>query len=227
VRLVDGVVLDLDATGLRQSSNLRIVIVPVGTPDIIVDMNEYLQDSTSIDPTRLHLTVPSGPVGRDEIRLYHVPRFADVPVLAVRATVAITPGVPGAVLARNLAREAARLGPVRFEANHRNRPLLVQAAFLNLQPRLAFDPRWLAAYGVDLPPATAVAITIGMPGIAPDEMGVLGDVICTTSADAEPILDRVAALHIGDPILVRGVPTTWSAATAADPIILKDCALMP
>ena len=42
VRLVDGVVLDLDATGLRQSSNLRIVIVPVGTPDIIVDMNNNL-----------------------------------------------------------------------------------------------------------------------------------------------------------------------------------------
>lgn len=225
VRLVEGVALDLDARGLRQSSNLRIAVVPVGTPDAIADMNDYLENSTAVGPTRLHLTVPSGPPGRDEIRLYHVPPFADVPVLAARATVTIGAGVPGAILARTLAREAARLGPVRFEANYRNRPVLVQAAFLNLQTRPEFDPRWLAAFGAYLPAETAVAITIGMPGIAPDETGVVGDVVCTTSADPSPTLDRLAALRVGDPILVRGIPTIWTAATAADPIILKDCAL--
>lgn len=227
VRLVDGVVLDLDASALRKSSNLRIAVVAVGTPETIADMNDYLDNSSSVTPTRLHLTVPSGPPGRDEVRLYHVPPFADAPVLAARAAVTIAPGVTGAILARTLAREAARLGPLRFEANHRNRPLLVQAAFLNLQPRLAFDPRWLAAFGADLPAATAVAITIGMPGIAPDDNGLVGDVVCTTSADPSATLERLAALQVGDPILVRGIPTIWTAASAADPVILKDCALAP
>jgi hypothetical protein len=75
------------------------------------------------------------------------------------------------------------------------------------------------------PAANAVAITVGMPGIAPDEMGLVGDGICTTSAEPGPTLDRLAGLHVGDPILVRGIPTIWTSATAADPVILKDCAL--
>jgi len=227
VRLVDGVLLDLDASGLRKSSNLRIAVVAAGTPDAVADMNAYLDASTAVTPARLHLTVPSGPPGNDEVRLYHVPPFGDAPVLAARAQVTIAAGVPGATLALTLAREAARLGPVRFEANHRNRPLLVQAAFLRLQPRLAFDPRWLAVFGADLPAATAVAITIGMPGIAPDDSGLLGDIVCTTSADPSQTLDRIAALQVGDPILVRGIPTIWTAATAADPVILKECVLVP
>lgn len=227
VGLVDGVVLDLDASALRRSSNLRLVIVRVGTSEAITDMNDYFANSTAIKATRLHMTVPPGPSGTDEIRLYHVPPFASAPVLAARAAVTIGPGAPGAILARNLAREAAALGPVRFEANHRNRPLLVQAAFLNQQARLAFDPRWLAAFGTTPPAANAVAITVGMPGIAPDESGLVGDVICTISAEPGPTLDRLASLHVGDPVLVRGIPTIWTAATAADPVILKDCALAP
>ena len=227
VGLVDGVVLDLDASALRRSSNLRLVIVRVGTPEAIADMNDYFANSTAINATRLHMTMPPGPSGSDEIRLYHVPPFASAPVLAARAAVTIGPGAPGAILARNLAREAAALGPVRFEANHRNRPLLVQAAFLNQQARLAFDPRWLAAFGTTPPAANAVAITVGMPGIAPDESGLVGDVICTISAEPGPTLDRLASLHVGDPVLVRGIPTIWTAATAADPVILKDCALVP
>jgi hypothetical protein len=225
VRLVDGVALDLDARQLWKSSNLRVIVVPAGTPETITDMSEYLDSSTSVGAKRLHLTVPSGPPGTDEVRLYHIAPFADAPELAARAVVFIAAGAPGATLARTLAREAARLGPVRFEANHRNRPLLVQAAYLNQQPRLAFDPRWLSAFGADLPAETAVAVTIGMPGIAPDDMGVVGDVVCTTSADPGPTLDRLAALKVGDPILVRGIPTIWTSATAADPVILKDCAL--
>jgi hypothetical protein len=227
VGLVDGVVLDLDASALRRSSNLRLAIVRVGTPEAIADMNDYFANSTAINATRLHMTVPPGPSGNDEIRLYHVPPFASAPVLAARAAVTIGPGVPGAILARNLAREAAALGPVRFEANHRNRPLLVQAAFLNQQARLAFDPRWLTAFGTTPPAANAVAITVGMPGIAPDESGLVGDVICTISAEPGPTLDRLASLHVGDPVLVRGIPTIWTAATAADPVILKDCTLAP
>jgi hypothetical protein len=227
VRLVDGVTLDIDARALRKSSNLRVAVVPVGTPDAIADLDAYLDASTSVTANRLHLTVPSGPPGDDEVRLYHIAPFADAPALAARASVFIAAGLPGATLARTLAREAARLGPVRFEANHRNRPLTVQGAFLNQQPRLAFDPRWLAVFGADQPAETAVAITIGMPGIAPDDVGMRGDVICATSADPGPTLDRLATLQVGDPVVVRGVPSIWSAASPADPIILKDCALAP
>ncbi len=66
-----------------------------------------------------------------------------------------------------------------------------------------------------------------MPGIAPDDNGLVGDVVCTTSADPSATLERLAALQVGDPILVRGIPTIWTAASAADPVILKDCALAP
>ena len=84
VRLVDGVVLDLDASALRKSSNLRIAVVRVGTPETIADMNDYLDNSSSVSPTRLHLTVPSGPSGVTRSGCITCP-LRRAPVLAARA----------------------------------------------------------------------------------------------------------------------------------------------
>ena len=222
VPLVDGVTLDMDATALRTGSNQRVAVVPAGTPDEVADPGLFVADSTPVGPARLRLTVPAGPPGQDEVRLYYIPRFASAYAVAARAPVLVGPGVPGAVLARDLVREAQRLGPVRFEASHRDRPLLVQAAFLRVRPRTEWSLRWFGSDALDVPRQAAV-ISIGLPGAAPDSQGSLGEVVCVLAASGA-VLDRIAGLQTGDPVLVRGVPTAWDGVTAG-PLVLDRCAL--
>lgn len=124
-RLVDGVTVDLDTTGLRNASNLRLTVVPASAPLAITDPDRLALDSTAVPVARMRLTIPSGPAGADELRLYYIPNSATGYQLAARVPVTIEAGVPGAVLVRDLGREAAELGPIRFEANHRDRPMLI------------------------------------------------------------------------------------------------------
>ena len=223
VRLTDGVTLDADATALRTGSNHRLVVVPAAAPAEVADPQAFAIESTPVEPRRVRLTVPPGPPGQDEVRLYYIPRFASAYALAARAPVTVAPGVPGAILARDLAREAARLGPVRFEANHRDRPLLVQAAFLRVRPRTEWSLRWFGA-GMQEVPLHAAVISIGLPGAAPDDQGSRGEVVCLLPADAPGMLDRLAVLQTGDPVLVQGIPTAWDG-DAASPLVLDRCAL--
>jgi hypothetical protein len=225
VRLVDGITLDMDAEAIRTSSNLRIAVVPANDPDTIADPQRFAEDSTPVSAARLHLSVPSGPPGRDEVRLYHIPRFADTYSVAARAPVAVAPGVPGATLARDLVQEANRLGPVRFEANHRDRPLLVQAAFLRVWPRTDWNVQWFGANALQDIARQAAVVSIGQPGVAPDAQGSLGEVICVLAADEQAVLDRIAAFQTGDPVLVSGIPTSWSNAMTSGPVVLNRCAL--
>jgi len=157
------------------------------------------------------------------VRLYYIPRFASAYAVAARARVTVAPGVPGAVLARDLVREAQRLGPVRFEAAHRDRPLLVQAAFLRVRSRTEWNLQWFVG-AVQQVPRHAAVISIGLPGAAPDSAGSRGEVVCVLAADGAGVLERLAALQTGDPVLVRGVPTAWSGSTA-EPLLLDQCAL--
>jgi len=157
------------------------------------------------------------------VRLYYIPRFASAYAVAARAPVTVAPGVPGAVLARDLVREAQRLGPVRFEAAHRDRPLLVQAAFLRVRSRTEWNLQWFVG-AVQQVPRHAAVISIGLPGAAPDSAGSRGEVVCVLAADGAGVLERLAALQTGDPVLVRGVPTAWSGSTA-EPLLLDQCAL--
>ena len=222
VRLTDGVTLDVDASAVRTGSNFRIAVLPAGAPDAVADPQGFVADSTPVEPRRLHLTVPAGPPGQDEVRLYYIPRYASAYAVAARAPVTVGPGVPGAALARDLAREAQQLGPVRFEANHRDRPMLVQAAFLRVRPRTEWDLRWFGG-AVQEVPRQAVVISIGLPGAAPDDQGSRGEVICALPAGGA-MLDRVAALQTGDPVLVRGVPTAWDGG-GTSPLVLDRCML--
>ena len=221
VRLVDGVALDIDASALRSGSNHRIAVVPATAPDEVADPQAFAADSTPIEPVRLHLTVPSGPPGQDEVRLYYIPPFAGAYSVAARARITVAPGVPDAVLGRDLAREAQRLGPVRFEAIHRYRPLLVQAAFLRVRPRTEWNLRWFGGTVQEVP-RQAVVISIGLPGAAPDDAGSLGELVCALPADPA-VLNRVAALQTGDPVLVRGIPTIWDGTGGA--LVIEQCAL--
>lgn len=224
VRLIDGVLVDVDATALRGSSNIRLAVVPAGAPDAVADPAAFAETSTSVQAGRLHLTLPGGPEGADEVRLYHVPPSGDSFQVAARAPVQVAPGVPDAALVRDLAREARQLGPLRFEANHRDQPLLVQAQFLRVRPQTAFDARWLPALGLVEVPRQVAILNVGTLGQGVAGAGA-GEAACVLPVDEGETLGRVAALRPGDAVLLRGVPTSWGSAGPDDPILLKDCAL--
>lgn len=222
VRAIDGVIVDVDASALRASSNLRLAVVPAGAPDAIADVAAFADASTPIDAMRLHLTLPGGLPGADEVRLYHIPPSASAFQVAARAPVRVAPGVPGAVLVRDLAREARHLGPLRFEANHRDQPLLVQAQFLRVRPDTEFDARWLGPLGLVEVPTQAAALSVGTLG----QVAGAGEAVCVLAVDRGAALAAVAALRPGAAVLLRGVPTSWGSAGPDDPVLLKDCALL-
>ena len=225
VQLVQGVVLDMDATGLRAGSGHRLTVVPAGTPDEITDQARFLADSTPVGRGRLHLTIPAGPPGQDEVRLYYLPPYVSTFTVGARAPVSVGPGVPGATLARDLTREAQRLGPVRFETAHRDRPMLVQAAFLRVRPETEWNAAWFAGGSIAQVARQLVVISIGLPGALPDDNGSVGEVVCVLSAANKAALDRVAALNTGDPVLVRGTPYAWSERAGVDPLLLNRCTI--
>lgn len=225
VVLVDGVTLDMDARALRDSSNLRLAVVPAGSPDAVGDANAFLHASSGVPAARMRVTIPSGPPGSDEVRLYHIPRFAASYAVGARAPVTVSPGLPGVPLARDLAQEAARLGPLRFEANHRGRPMLIQAAFLRARAETEWNLAWFGRGAQELPVGKVVVISVGQPNVMPDLDGSLGEAVCVLSADDNAALDRIASLQTGDPVAIRGVPTTWSNARPTDPVVMHDCSL--
>ena len=224
VELVDGVPLDLDAESLQASSNLRVIVVPATAPDAIDDTQRFVEEATPVRPQRLHLTVPAGPPGQDEVRLYHIPPFASSYAIAARAPVTVRPGVAGAVLLRDLSLEAARTGPARFEALHRDRPILVQAAFLALSPRTEWNMRWFGDQTVESSEQTVV-VKLGLPNAAPDAFGSVGDAVCLLSAANQSLLERLTTLRGGDPVLVSAIPSIWNSDSAADAIVLNRCSL--
>lgn len=223
VRLIDGITVDVDALALRSSSNLRLAVMAADAPDAIADPDAFMLESTPIEAARIRLTLPGGPVGRGEVRLYHVPQFGSSFTVAARAPVTVQPGISGATLSRDLVREAVRLGPVRFEANHRDQPLLVQAQFLRLRPDTEWNLAWVGGLPAGVTSRDVVLLSIGQVGVTADASGSKGEILCLVSAETKASLRRIAALTAGDALLVRGIPTTWNSATARDPVLLKNC----
>jgi hypothetical protein len=224
VRLVDGVVVDSEAMGLRTGSNHRLTVMPATMPDAVADQDAFLANSTPISTARQHQTIPVAVAGVDEVRLYYIPAYGSAFVVGARAPVVVEPGVSGAVLARALVREALRLGPVRFEAAHRDRPILVQAAFLRVRPRTEWNVRWFGDVPIQQVPQQVAVISIGLPGAAPDENGSLGEVVCVLPATTRAALDRIAAMEVGDPVLVSGIPYSWDDL-GRSPLLLDRCSL--
>src|SRR5665213_4171454 len=63
VRAIDGILVDVSAAALRDSSSIRLAVVPAGTPDAITDINVFAANSTIIHADRVRLTLPGGPPG--------------------------------------------------------------------------------------------------------------------------------------------------------------------
>lgn len=224
VRAVDGIVVDVDASAIRNSSNLRLAVMPASSPDAVDDVQSFTSESVALSSAgRIRLTLPPGPPGQDEVRLYHIPRFASAFEVAARAPVSVGPGAPGAVSIRDLGREAAALGPIRFEATYRDRSILVQSQFLRVRPDTEWDVNWIGG----VPRATAsrqlAVIALGTRGLPRESGNVANEAVCVVRLDTGTALDRIAALQPGDAILIRARPSTWSSAQARDPIVLREC----
>ena len=87
VRAGDLVTIDADARALRDGSQHRLVLVPVGTPDDAVD---WLHDGMPIAPDRVRVSLPASAPGPNEVRLYYAPPSGSAPQIAARAAVAVT-----------------------------------------------------------------------------------------------------------------------------------------
>ena len=87
VRAGDLVTIDADARALRNGSQHRVALVPVGTPDNSV---EAMRDGVAIEPDRVRVSLPAVAPGPSEVRLYYVPSSGSEAQVGARAAVAVT-----------------------------------------------------------------------------------------------------------------------------------------
>jgi tight adherence protein C len=83
----------VDARALADSSNLRVVVVPVDTPDPVTDEARFFADGKFVAATQMEVSVVARTAGRNEVRLYGIPPGEGRYVVAARAPVLIT-GAP-------------------------------------------------------------------------------------------------------------------------------------
>jgi hypothetical protein len=68
------VAVDVDAHTLTEFENLRLILVPMGTPDAVDDETTFFADAKAVAPTQMQVLLnPTTPVPY-EIRLYAAPR---------------------------------------------------------------------------------------------------------------------------------------------------------
>jgi hypothetical protein len=77
----------VDARALRGGSQLRLAVVPAGTPD---DPTPPILDTVVIAPDRVRVSLPVVAPGPNEVRLYYVPPSSPEPRIAARAAVTVT-----------------------------------------------------------------------------------------------------------------------------------------
>ena len=226
-RLVDPVVVDVDARALASGSNHRLAVVPAGMPDAIADPAGFVRDSMAIPPSRTRVSLPITAPGHNEVRLYYVPQFGSAFVVAARAGIEVAPGYPGAVVVSQLVREAGETNPVRFEAKYRDRTIDVQGQFLRIEPRTTDALAWSSLLGPVEVEKPYVAVSIGRMGAERRVDGAPTELLCLMPAEDRAVLDRAALLNPGDPVVLRGTPSTWRWAFGAVAVILNPCAFAP
>lgn len=222
VRHIDGIVVDVDARSLSHSSNLRLAVVPEKSPDAVSDPQAFVLDSTPIDAKRARLTLPNGPAGADEVRLYQIGQFDSTFTVAARASVFVGPAMPNNALARDVTREALALGPVKFEAEFKDRDIAVEGQFIDVLPAGNFDLDWAALLFLGVT-QTSVLMRVGTIGVTTDATGSVDVVSCVIDASDRAVLRQVAALSRGDAVVVVGHPTVWNSWSSSDPVLLESC----
>ena len=121
LRIIDPVVVDIDARKLRTGYQHRLAIVPADTPDKVTDAAAFARDSFPVEASRMRVYAAAHSAGKNEVRLYYIPHFGNALVVAARANIDVTGGSPGATQASQLIRDAGTLGAAAFASNYRDR----------------------------------------------------------------------------------------------------------
>jgi hypothetical protein len=108
VRLIDPVIVDIDARSLRSGFQHRLAVVPADTPDKVQDAAAFARDTVAAQPARTRAFLSARSAGANEVRLYYIPQFGSEFVIAGRAKLTVQPGAPGAIEASQVLREAGR-----------------------------------------------------------------------------------------------------------------------
>jgi tight adherence protein C len=228
LRIIDPVVVDLDARKLRTGFQHRLAVVPAGTPDKIADPAAFARDSIAVQPSRMRVFTAARAAGTNEVRLYYIPQFGTDLVVAGRARIEVAPGSPGATATSQLIREAGVLGQTGFASNYRDRSLTIEGQFLRSEPRGADKLASVAALRSLVDPGKAyAAIFLGWTEPQPSTNGGPSEVLCLVPADDPTLQARANALRAGEPLVVRGTPSGWGVVFDTTAIILRSCQIAP
>jgi tight adherence protein C len=85
------IVIDVDARALAADSDLRVVVVPLDTPDTVSDPKTFFAGAADAAAAQMQVTVAARTAGLSEVRLYSVPPSGSYYTVAVRVPITITP----------------------------------------------------------------------------------------------------------------------------------------
>lgn len=222
VRAVDRIAVDIDARALRRGSNWRVIVVPAGTGEIIDDREAFAELSEAITPTMQRLYLDPAPSGENEVRIYYIPPSRREFELVARATVVVEPAHPGAIIVNQLVNEAIFLGPLRFEAKYRDDTVLAEGEFLRVRTGTESRDLLDLLTGSSIDPVNFVVVYLGHRG-GVDTTDIPSELACLMEAEDPVLLDRLAALNLGDDVVVRGTPSIWEGGPASQAIVFNPC----
>lgn len=85
--------------------------------------------------------------------------------------------------------------------------------------------QWFSGLPVAQLSRQTLVMTIGQPNAAADLYGSDGEAVCVVAIPDAGTLSLVAALNVGDPVLLEATPTSWENARPSDPVVLQNCTL--
>ena len=227
LRIIDPVIVDIDARTLRSGFQHRLAVVPADTPDEVQDAAAFARDTVATQPSRTRVFLSARSIGANEIRLYYIPQFATEPVVAGRAKITVNPGAPGAIASSQLLREAGLLGAAAFENSYKGRSLAIEGQFLRVEQHSA-DELGAAAKGSTRPldpGKTYAALFVGWTEPVPNIDGSPNELVCVLPADDPTLQARKPSP--GEPVLVRGTPSGWGQVSNSTAVVIGNCQLAP
>jgi tight adherence protein C len=90
VAVGEPLVVAVDARALAADDNLRVVVVPVGTPEPVDDPKTFFANAKEVAATQMQVTVTADSAGPSEIRLYSVPHSRTDYAIKARTPIMVT-----------------------------------------------------------------------------------------------------------------------------------------
>jgi len=83
--------VDIDARALSEHSNIRLVVVPIGTPEAVDDEQRFFAGAKDVAATQMQVQAVARTAGKSELRLYSIPPQGNRYAIAARVPILITP----------------------------------------------------------------------------------------------------------------------------------------